>query len=72
METNYELKEINIKNCSCHYFDDIIEFEDFDLGNMLTDENSNENISFRDILYKTLIGAKILCFRFDKINGFIM
>ena len=33
MESNYELKEINIKNCTCYYFDDINKFEDFDLDN---------------------------------------
>ena len=38
MERNDKLKEINIKNCTCYYFDDIIKFEDLDLNNILIDE----------------------------------
>ena len=34
-------------------------------------EKSNKNILIYDISYKTLIGAKPLRIRFDKINGFI-
>ena len=42
MESTNKLKEINVKNHSCHYFDDIIKFEDFDLDDILIDEKSNE------------------------------
>ena len=38
MESNDELKEIDIKNCTYYYFYDIIKIEDFDFGNILTDE----------------------------------
>ena len=38
MESNYELKEINIKNCTCSDSDDIIKFEDFDLDNILIEK----------------------------------
>ena len=38
MESNDELKEIDIENCTCYYFNDIIKFEDFDLNNILIDE----------------------------------
>ena len=38
MENN-ELKKVHIKNRICHYFDDIIKLEDFNLGNILIDEN---------------------------------
>ena len=34
------LKEINIKNLTCYYFDDIIKFEDFNLDHILLDEKS--------------------------------
>ena len=44
MENNDELKETNIKNRTCYYFDDIIRFEDFDLDNIFIDEKSYENI----------------------------
>ena len=55
----------------CYYFNDIIKFEDFDFDNILIDEKSPENILIRDISYRTLIGAKLLHIRFDKIDGFI-
>ena len=28
MDTNNELKEIDSKNCTCYYFDDIMKIED--------------------------------------------
>ena len=52
------LKEINIKNCTCNYFHDIIKTEDFDFDNIFWDEKSYEKILVYDISYKTLIGAK--------------
>ena len=39
MESNDKLKEINVKNRVFYYFDDIIKIEDFDLDNILVDEN---------------------------------
>ena len=71
MEINDELKEINAKNCMCYYFDDIIKFEDFHLDNILIDKKSYENILVFNISYKTLIGAKPLRIRFNKVDGFI-
>ena len=38
MISNDKLKEIDIKNCMCYYFDDIIKIEDFDLDNILIDK----------------------------------
>ena len=37
-ESNDKLKEINIKNYMCYYFNNIIKIEDFDLENILIDE----------------------------------
>ena len=71
MGINNKLKEIDIKNRTCYYSDDIIKIEDFVLGNILIDEKSYENILVYDVLYKNLIGAKPLRIRFDKVNGFI-
>ena len=68
---NIKLKKDSIKNRTCYYFDDIIKFVDFDFDNILLDEKSYENVLIYDILYKTLIGAKPLRIRFDKIDGFI-
>ena len=61
----------------CYYFDDIIRFWDKDINfsNILLDEKiykeKQENISIHNISYKTSTGAKPLCIRFDKIDGFI-
>ena len=69
MESNYQLKEIDIKNRTCYYFDDIIEIEDFDFDNILIDEKSYENVLVYKISYKSLIDYKPLRIRFDKIDG---
>ena len=70
MENN-EFKKVCIKICTCYYFDDTIELEDFDLDNILIDEKLYQNILIYDISYKTLIGLKRLPIRFSKIDGFI-
>ena len=75
MESKDELKEIDFKNRSCYYFDDIIRDLDTDFDNILLDEksykNKYENILIYDISYKTFMGAKPFRIRFDDINGFI-
>ena len=38
---------------------------------ILTDEKSYEDIMIYDISYRTLIGVKLLCIRFDKIDALI-
>ena len=65
------LKEINIKNCNCYCFNDIVKTKNFDFNNILLDEKLFKNILVHDISYKTLIGAKPLRIRFDKVDGFI-
>ena len=71
MENNDKLKDIDITNRMCYYFNDIIKIEDFDLGNILIDEKSYKNILVYNISYKHLIVSKPLCIRFNKIDGFI-
>ena len=74
MESNDELKEIDIKNRPCYYFDDIMTVRDFDFDILLDEklcENSHENIFIYDISYKNFMGAKPLRIRVDKIVGFI-
>ena len=34
MDTNNELKEIDSKNCTCYYFDDIMKIEDIAFNNI--------------------------------------
>ena len=52
------LIKVNIKNCTCYYFDDIMGVIDIDLNNILLDKYSYkkniENILVCDISYKTL------------------
>ena len=43
----------------------------FDFDNTLIDKISDENILVCNISYKTLIGAKPLCIRLEKVDGFI-
>ena len=45
MESNNEFKEINIKNRTFYYFDDILEIENVNLGNISIGEKLYENIS---------------------------
>ena len=71
MESNDELKVINIKIRTCYYFNDTIKIEDFNLHNILTHEKLYENILVYNISYKTLINAKSLHIRFNKIDEFI-
>ena len=70
MESNDKLEEVDIKNCTCYYFDDIIKIADFDLDNILIDGKLYENILVYNISYKSLIDSKPLRIRFDKIDGF--
>ena len=66
-----KLKEIDIKNGACYYFDDIIEDININFSDILLDEKIYENISVYEISCKTSTGPKTLRIRFDKIDGFI-
>ena len=44
MESKNELKEIDIKNCTCYYFDDIIKAIDINFNDMLLDEKLYKEI----------------------------
>ena len=71
MESNDELKEIDIKNCTYYYFYHTIQIEGFDFDNILIGEKLFESILVYDISYKSLIGAKLLLISFHKVDGFI-
>ena len=58
MESNDKLKDIDIKNCTCYYFDDIIKIEYFYLDDILIDEKSYKNILVYNTSYKSLIDSK--------------
>ena len=71
MDRKDVLKETDIKNCTCYYFDDIIRIEDFNIDNISIDEKSYVKILVYNISYKSLIDAKPLRIMLDKIDGFI-
>ena len=58
MESNNKLKEIIFKNLTCYYFDDITNFEDFDIDNILIGKKPYENILVYDISYKNFDWCK--------------
>ena len=66
-----EVKEINIKNLTRYYFDDISNIDGLDLHNILLDEKSNENILTFDFAHKIPYGAKAVHIIFDKVDGCI-
>ena len=70
MESN-ELKEIDIKNCTCCYCDNIIKIDNFDSHNILIDEKSYKNILAYGISQKTLFDSKPLCIKFDELTNLI-
>ena len=72
MKSKNQLKEIDIKNRVCYYFDDIINGTKINFSNILLDKKLYENISAYNISYKTPTGPKPLRIRFDGIDGFIM
>ena len=49
MESNDKLKEINIKNVTCYYFDDKIKIKDLDFNSSLLNEKSQGIILIYDI-----------------------
>ena len=79
MERKDELKEIDIKNLKCYYFDDMMRAWDIDIdtdfSSILLDEKlykeKNENILIYDISYNSLTGAELLRIRHNKIDGLI-
>ena len=71
IESNDELKKIDIKNRACYYFDDIIKIEDFDFDNIIIDEKLYKKLLVYDTSYKTLFGSEPVHIRFDEVRGFI-
>ena len=68
MESNDELKEIDIKHCACYYSDDI-RVGDFGFNNFLLSSKLFENTLIYDISYKTFMSARALGISFDKVDG---
>ena len=60
MESNDELKEIDIKNRACFYFDDIIRIENIDFDNVLSDKKSYEKNLH--IFIRNIYGCKTIAY----------
>ena len=65
MKSKNELREIDIKNPVCYYFDYIIDGTKINFSNILLDKKWYDNISVYNISYKTLTGPKPFRIRFD-------
>ena len=65
------LKEIDIKNCTFYYFDDIMKTTGIYSGNISLEEKIYKNILIYDISYETFKGSKPVRIWFDKKDGFI-
>ena len=63
-----ELKEINIKNHVCYYFDDVVNGTDINFSNILLDKKLYGNIPVYQISYKTSMSPKPLRIGFYKID----
>ena len=64
MEKKDELKQIDITNRTCYYFDDIMRVLDIDFDNILLDKKrykTYEDILIYDISYKTFMGVQNHC-----------
>ena len=79
MKSKDELKVIDIKDCTCYYFDDLMRAwdrdTDIDFSGILLEEKlykqKYENILFHDISQETSRGATPFRIRYDQIDGFI-
>ena len=74
MKNEEKLKESDLKNRMCYYFDDIMRVIDIDFSDILLNEKLYKtygNVPIYDISYKTFMGAKPLRICFKKVDGFI-
>ena len=46
MESSNKLRETDVKNHTCYYFDDIVNVNDLHLDNILLDEKTYKNFNF--------------------------
>ena len=73
------IKEINIKNPTYYFFDDIINIEDFDSNLLKIDKNSSKNIdvyyigyiTMKDSDYAKINSVNLLYLIIGKVDGYI-
>ena len=71
MQSKDELREIDIKNRVCCYFNDIINDIDIKFNDILLDEKSYKYVPVYNISYKTSAHPKPSRIGCDKIDRFI-
>lgn len=65
------VKEINIKNCTYYFLNDMINIKKLDLNKIKIDGNSYESIFIYYIGYMTTNNVKRLHLIINKINAFV-
>ena len=70
IKSKNELKEVEIKNFVCFYFDDIISSTKINFSNILLVKKLYKNISVYKTSHNTPTSSKSLRIRFDIIDGF--
>ena len=72
-ESKNELKQIDIKNHACYYFDDIINTTDINYSNILLEKSYLKTFQFMTFCIKLQwVQNHCVLDSFDKIDGFIM
>ena len=66
-----KIKESDIKNCTCNFFDAIINIDDPDHDDILLDEKYYEHVLIYHAAYKTPWSEKPLHIIFDRVDGYI-
>ena len=65
------VKQIDIKKCRYHFYDDMINIKKFDPNKIKIDENSYNNTLIYYIKYMTTNRLKLLYLFINKINEYI-
>ena len=77
MKTSNNVKDINIKNHTYYFFDDIINVKDFDPNNIKIDKKSRKNIFIYYTGYVTIkkdlkiYSVNSVYLSFNKVNGYL-
>ena len=74
-----QIKEINIKNRTYYFFDDMINIKNFDSNQIKIDKNSYKNIiiyhtgyiTIKNLSYVKVNSVNPLYFIIDKVDGYI-
>ena len=74
-----KVKDIDIKNLTYYFFNDIMNIENFDRNNIKTDKKSYKNIliyyigyvTIKDSKYVKIYSVNLLYFIFRNMNGYL-